>query len=260
MHLKSHQLAVREFSLTKRDYDGIDEDERLQFFMLAQISNEIGMLHAILLQALNGLKPRLPKAVRETSLGMALYMARLMTNRTCEGWSVASAHKTVALLNRLWESVPDNPANAEIYAQTMEAWERLSAYFGVSGNLITRVRNKQASHIDRASFAGAYALAPDDLDMTDFHTGMIGTTFFGGADSLQAIAVAHLAGVVNPSEASDRLFMEVLRVADDLKTFIDGFSVAFVIGRFGAQKLTGAPKILSDLPSARRARVHYFMT
>ncbi|HAC01946.1 hypothetical protein [Brevundimonas naejangsanensis] len=260
MRLKSHQLAVREFSLTKRDYDGVDEDERLQFFMLAQVSNEIGMLHAVLLQALNGLKPHLPKAVRETSLGMALYMARLMTNRIYEGWSVASAQKTVALLNCLWESVPENPANVEIYAQTMEARERLSAYFGVTGNLITKVRNKQASHIDRASFAGAYALAPDDLDMTDFHTGMVGTTFFGGADSLQAIAVAHLAGGLSPNEASDLLFMEVMRVAEDLKTFIDGFSVAFVIGRFGAKKLMNEPRILSDLPSTRRARVHYFMT
>lgn len=260
MRLKSHQLAVREFSLTKRDYDGIDEDERTQFLMLAQVSNEIGMLHAILVQALNGLKPYFPKAVRETSLGMALYMARLMTNRICEGWSVASAQKTVNLLERLWEGVPDNPANVEIQAQTMTARESLGAYFSVKGNLITKVRNKQASHIDRASFVGAYDLAPDDLDMTDFHTGMIGTTFFGGADSLQAIAVAHLAGGLGPAEASDRLFMEVLKVSEDLKTFIDGFSVAFVIGRFGAQKLMGEPKILSDLPSARRARVHYFMT
>ncbi len=54
--------------------------------------------------------------------------------------------------------------------------------------------------------------------------------------------------------------MEVMRVAEDLKTFIDGFSVAFVIGRFGAQKLMNEPRILSDLPSTRRARVHYFMT
>lgn len=260
MRLKSHQLAVKEFALTKRDYDGVDEDERLHFFMLAQVSNEIGMLHAVLLQALNGLKPHLPKAVRETSLGMALYMARLMTNRIYEGWLVASSQKTLQLLDCLWESVPKNSANSEVYGQTMHARERLAAYFGVTGNLISKVRHKQASHIDRASFAGAYALASDNLDMTDFHTGMVGTTFFGGADSLQAIAVAHLAGGLSPKEASDRLFMEVLRVAEDLKTFIDGFSVAFVIGRFGAQKLMGEPKILSDLPNTRHARVHYFMT
>ncbi|RZJ45341.1 MAG: hypothetical protein EON87_07745 [Brevundimonas sp.] len=259
MALKAHQLAVREFSLTKQDYNLVDEDERLLFFMLAQVSNELGILHAVLLQALNGVKPYLPRPVRETALGTALYMARLMTNRVTEGWAIISAEKTLKLFDQLWQSVPPNPANGDLYALSVQARDQLEQYFSTPGNLITKIRNKLASHVDRASFAGAYALAPDDLDMTDFHTGMVGTTFFGGADSLQAIAVAHLAGSDKAEDASDRLFRELQSVVEDLKTFIDGFSVAFVIGRFGPDQLSKEPKVLSDLPRARHARVHYFM-
>lgn len=258
--LKSHQLAVRRFKVTKHDYQTIDPDERVLFFMLAQTSNEIGMLHAILMQALNGVRDHHPRPVRETSLGMALFMARLMTNRLCEGWTVISKVKTVKLFDQLWTDVPPNPANREIYGQAIEARDRLSVYFGQSDNLLTKVRNKLASHIDRATFSGAFDIAPTDLDMSDFHTGLVGTTFFGGADSLQAIAVSHLIGSQDSAEGNNQLLAQVSAIAEDLKTFIDGFSVAFIVSRFGASGLGGDPQILSNLPKARHSRVHYFMS
>ena len=255
--LKANEIEVRETELTKSDFDAIPEDERILFFMSGQIYNEIGILTAVLVQAIQTNKQGRPKAIRETAIGTIYLMARLLCNRIYEGWDRVGRDKSKLLFEALWSELPELERVA-IGPEVEAARARLVAYFEDDNALLKVARRKLASHLDRASFVGAYNLLPPDFPLHDFHTGKMGTTFYGGADSLAAIAPSFLIGTDDLSAGNEQMMTDVLAVGSDLRTVIDGYMVAFMISRFGTDVLAGRGEILRDLPSASSLRFHYF--
>ena len=255
--LKANEIEVRETRLTKSDFDAILEDERFLFFMCGQIYNEIGILTAVLIQALQTDKQGRPKAIRETAIGTAYLMARLLCNRIYEGWDRVGRNKSKLLFEALWSELPELE-RAAIGPEVEAARARLESYFSDDKALLRVARKKLASHIDRASFVGAYNLLPPDFPLHDFHTGKMGTTFYGGPDSIAAIAPSYLVGTDDLTAGNQQMMTDVLAVGSDLRTVIDGYMVAFMIARFGTDVLAGRGEILRNLPSATSLRFHYF--
>lgn len=255
--LKANEIEVRETRLTKADFDAIPEDERVLFFMSGQIYNEIGILTAVLIQALQTNKQGRPKAIRETAVGTTYLMARLLCNRIYEGWDRVGREKSKLLFELLWQELP--ALERDVIGPEVEAARaRLHKYFSNDDALLKIARRKLASHIDRATFVGAYNLLPLDFPLHDFHTGKMGTTFYGGADSLAAIAPSVLVGTDDLLEGNQQMLADVLAVGSDLRTVIDGYMVAFMISRFGPDVLAERGEILRGLPSATALRFHYF--
>lgn len=225
--------------------------------MSGQIYNEIGILTAVLIQAIQTNKRGRPKAIRETAIGTTYLMARLLCNRIYEGWGRIGREKSKLLFEALWRELPDLERGA-IGPEVEAARARLERYFADDDALIKVARRKLASHIDRATFASAYNLVPPDFPLHDFHTGKMGTTFYGGADSLAAIAPSVLVGTDDLAKGNEQMMTDVLAVGSDLRTVIDGYMVAFMISRFGTDVLDGRGEILRDLPSVTALRFHYF--
>lgn len=256
--LKRGQIAITEVNFSKADFEKIDEAERTLFFMAAQTANEIAMLRSIILQALQNEKG--PKAVRETSLGIAFMCARILAGRVTEGWEkLLSETKVARIVDGILSALPDNPLASEIRQEVSEARARLTAYFARPTPLLRRVRNKLAFHMDAPAVKGAFDLLPEDFPLVDFHTGSRGSTFFGSADSLIAVAISHLAETSEPSAGIGQLVEESNRVGEDLETVIDGFLMAFIAERFGPERLRGPPqKIIKYSPIGSRSRLGFY--
>ena len=149
-------------------------------------------------------------------------MARLLCDRIYEGWDRVGRDKSKLLFEALWGELPELE-RAAIGPEVDAARGRLERYFADDKALLKVARKKLASHIDRASFVGAYNLLPQDFPLHDFHTGKMGTTFYGGADSIAAIAPLFLVGTNDLSAGNEKMMTDVLAVGSDLRTVIDGY-------------------------------------
>ena len=250
------EVAVTPVKFTKADFLRVPERQRTLYFALAQAANEIAVLRALIIQALNGAKGSRP--IMEAGLGMAFMLSRLLAGRVFETWKLLKPDSVREAFGDLAPLV-DQLFVEEVGGEVGEARDRLIAYFSDSNSPLIRVRNKLAFHMDLPAMQGAFDLAPDDADLTDWHTGRRGTTFYGGADTLTAIAASHVINDPDPVNGQRRVVEEASRIGGDVEVVVDGYLVAFIIGIFGRERLDAEPVVLKDRPLARSNRLHFFM-
>lgn len=256
VRLKRGQVAVTEVTYSKAELEALPEAERTNFFLLAQAANELSMLRVLVIQALNGAKGA--RAIQESNLGMAFMLARLLAGRIREAWRLIEKSSLIEQYDEMSEKLGLD-FQSEVSPETYQARLRASQYFADPLNLIKRARDKVAFHQDPATVKGAFALLPPEFSLIDFHTGRRGTTFYGAADSLAAIAVSHITGSSDLGEGQSRLITETSSIGGDVETIIDGYLVAFCVNHFGIERFRVAPKIIGNRPSTENSKIHYLM-
>lgn len=250
-------FAYQEVRLTKAELDAVPEDDRVNFLMLAQIANDLSMLRVLIIQAINGADG--PKIVRETNLGLAFMLARILAGRVHEAWDFVRKASLQEAFEQHVLAVP-KPDREEMTRAVASARASLTEYFGQSRPLLTLVRRKLAFHHDRAAVVGAYALTPDSFQLSDFHTGVRGTTFYGAADSLTALAASHLIGSSDPVAGQRQLVAEAPHIAGQVEEMIDGYLVAFFAQHLGIERFASAPTgTVEGLPKRSEARLYYLL-
>lgn len=255
--LKRGEAGVREVSFTKRDYLAVPEDDRALFFMAAQTANELAMLRSIILQALDAANG--DKVLGETGLAMAFFGARQLAGRITEGWEqLFKAEGKSQQFERLWDELPGDVRKEAMLADVAEARAALNDAFADEQSLLRRVRNKLAFHLDRPAIIGAFDILPDDFHLNDFHTGRRGSTFYGGADTIMAVAASHLLGTDDPTEGMNAVIREANRLGEALETVIDGYLVAFVIHYFGRERLDVEERVVKFMPEGTRTRLRFY--
>lgn len=255
---KRGEIGIREVPFTKADFAAVPEDDRVLFFMAAQTTNEIAMLRSLTLQALDGVRGG--KALSETGLGMAFYLARQLAGRVTEGWeNLFRSEGKDQQFQKLWERLPQKVQKEAMRAEIDEARAMLKAAFEQEQPLLRRVRHKLAFHLDRPAIIGAFAILPDDVLLSDFHSGRRGSTFYGGADTIMALAASHLVGSAKPAEGMNRIIEEANRLGGALETVIDAYLVAFVIHYFGATRLQVPERIVRFMPEGTRSRLRFYL-
>lgn len=234
--LKKGEVGIREVPFTKSDFIAVPQEDRVLFFMAAQTANELAMLRSMILQTLDS-RPR-DKALKETRLGLVFFFARQLAGRVTEGWEkLFRSEGKDQQFQRLWEKLPQSARNLAMKSEVEDARNLLKAAFDEEAPILRRVRNKLAFHFDKSVVAGAFDILPDDVPLNDFHTGRRGSTFYGGADTVMALAASHLIGSADPTHGMDRIVEEANRLGGALEIVIDAYLCAFVIHYFGEERL-----------------------
>lgn len=251
------ELAVKVLSFTKAELAATPPAHLGFYLSLGQIVNEVTILQSLLLRSINAITG--PRVVRETSLGIALLLTRTMCGKLVEAHKLINAQQNTRLLVELWDALPSTDYAQSVKASALEARTRLNKEMGPKSSLMRLVRNKLASHMDQQVLVDAFSSMPEEFELADFHTRMRGTTFFGVADTVAALAVSELTGVA-PTDAVDRMAETARSAASDLQEFAEGFLVAFYLVHIGESRLRSAPEVvLNGLPELETARIGYFI-
>lgn len=252
---KRGEVAVLEVHFTKAEFSAVPEAQRKRYFVLAQLANELAMLRVLIIQALNGVRG--PRVVVESGLGLAFMLSRLLAGRAHEAWHEHLRKSSFAAEVR--EMASENGLNfgAEVLPDFEEALTVCKTYFGDPENLATKVRKKLAFHNDQAALAKAFDLLPEDFSLVDFHTGKRGTTFYGTADSLAAVAVSGLIDSEDLAYGQRELANSVSKIAGDLETLIDAYIVAFTVKHFGTERWQAKAEIVRNRPTTTSAQVTF---
>nr|WP_314187993.1 hypothetical protein [uncultured Brevundimonas sp.] len=256
-HLKRGEVGIREVPFTKADFLGVPEEDRALFFMAAQTANELAMLRSIILQALDAAHG--DKVLGETGLAMAFFGARQLAGTVTEGWEkLFRSEGKDQQFQKLWDQLPGDIQKEAMQTDVAEARGVLNEAFADDKSFLRRVRNKLAFHLDRPAIIGAFNLLPDDITLNDFHTGHRGSTFYGGADTIMAVAASHLLGSDDLAEGMNEVVEQANRVGGALETLIDAYLVAFVIHYFGRARLQVDERIVRFMAEGTRSRVRFY--
>jgi hypothetical protein len=134
----------------------------------------------------------------------------------------------------------------------------LNRYFVNGDALLRKIRNKIAYHIDQEVLDGAYERLPRDWELVDFHSSVRGSTFFGCADNVAAVAISELLDK-SIAEATSAMMDEVIEVSGWVSDFAYGYMVAFALTYLSGAVLRQNAVVLRDAPVADRNKLVFFM-
>lgn len=256
--LKRGELEVFVVPFKKAELAATPPAHLAFYLSLGQLVNEVTMLQSLLLRSVQAMRG--PRPARETSLGLALFLTRLMCGRMVEAHEAINSKDNARLLTELWDALPDTDEARLIRAEATSARIRINRDLGPRSSLMRLVRNKLAYHLDQQVLVETFRRMPEELELADFHTGRRGTTFFGVADTVAALAVSQLVGSADVMAGINDMAEAAQSAASDLQEFADGFLTAFYLVHFGQDRLASAPRVLlTNLPEMESASVGYYM-
>jgi hypothetical protein len=166
---------------TRRDFDGIPEQERLVHLMLGQLANDINLLQKQLVFSVSGFGEG-SEPEHHAAVAQAMLTERMFAGRLNEAYQFLQTKECNQAMKSYDQNLP---------GEWREARKQLNEYFN-SDNLIRRLRNKQAFHMDLTTTREAYEMVPEDEPMTDFVTLHQGDCLWGSSDVLASFAMISL--------------------------------------------------------------------
>lgn len=258
--LRRGELEVVTLELQKDDLTAVPKTHLAFYLQVGQFMNEIAMLQSLLVRTINGMNTG-PRPVQETNLAMMLFLTRSLCGRVYEAHKAINSPANRRILAELWDALPPTPLALEVRANAESGWARLNKRLGPKSSLLRLVRNKLAYHLDEAVLAKSFEAIPANYRLADFHTGRRGTTFFGVADTVAALAVGQLTSPDDVEAGVGQMAAEALSSVADLQDFGDGFLLAFYLAHIGEDRLAQAPsEVLTGLPDLGRARLGFFLS
>jgi len=255
--LKHGELGVHVLRFSRDELAAVPAVHRSFYLLMGQFNNELTILQGLTLQAVQSVRG--PDTVREPTLGMMLFFVRLMSGRLYELWQTINSRENGKLLDELWQTDVMRNIDQSPYDAGIAGRKQLNKYFG-RGALLGKIRNKLAYHLDQSQMDEGFALLPNDISLSDFHTGIRGTTFFGAADTVTLYAIAHLAELDDALDAAKRLVDEALKAFVAAVDFIEAYLAAFTISFYGLERFASMPiEVLRDAPVVGSTRLHFFL-
>jgi hypothetical protein len=255
--VRSRDLAISTIEFTKRDLDAAPQPQKSFHLALGQVCNEVAILQSLLVQSSNGWQFG-SRPEREVAVGTTFLMARLVSGKLHEAHALLNNQQNGRLLTQLWDSCPPRPGDDLLRQQSESARAHVNKYFGQPDALLRKVRNKLASHIDQSAMDEAYDRMPSEYTLADFHTRIRGTTFFGCADTVAALAVGALTGE-DGELALSRLMSDLIEVSSALMDFAYGYMLVFCRTYLPREKFNEDAFVLRDVPDLERQRLNFFL-
>lgn len=220
-------LRLSYLRILKSKLDLADPGDRLFYFQLGHLANEITILRKITLYALNEGGP-INNAEREAKIAMALLAARFTAGRLNEGEAVINKQRNGRRLTNLVARAPSDPRIGTTFENGLAAQRAIGAYFGRPGNLIGRIRNKLAFHNDPEAMQSAYEALPHNEVLVDFLTAHMGDSFYGSAEIAAQQVMIQMTGLTDLNEASAKIHNEIIMLSGHFERFINAYRLAFV--------------------------------
>jgi hypothetical protein len=248
---------MRLFVLTIGDdtLRAMPEDERILFVQLSHITNDIAILHKLLLFTH---KTSDSEIIRDSIVAQGSLAARLLAGVLYEAWQVLQSTFFNSTLAKTYEDLlPNEPSGA---------LRELKAYFR-GGNTISTVRNHFAFHYDRGAVQD-YLDCMDEKSAELYHIYLSddhGNSLYYLAEEISGMAMVKALGSVSPGltpgEAHQRLYEDLIAVSGHFQTFASGCMI-LVLDKYcqveGAVPYTEA--IIDDGPPVNEVAIPYFVS
>lgn len=199
-------IVVYRFVFDKLKLSSVPQQERLLFFALGHLANEINALNK---QVLWCFKPDAePSVVARAQVSLGLMYLRLLAGKLKEGYLLLQRHY-----------LPGQPSLATVYDRCLlpdarNALTFLKRYFGKKNNVDT-VRTHYSFHYSPEELEAGIALVPDDLEL--FVSQMQGNSFYYASEVLANQAM--IRAVDADAEAQDVFGQLVQEIRDVAPTF-----------------------------------------
>ena len=198
------KLKLAHLRIPKAKLELADPGDRLFYFQIGHIANEIVILRKFTIYAFTG-SENANKTEQEARIAMALLAVRFTAGRLYEGNKVIHSQRNGRRLARLAEQVPFDTRIGTTFEDGIAAQRTIAAYFGRAGNLIGQIRNKLAFHSNPDELHSAFqALPPEDV-LVDFLAAHMGDSFYGSAEILSQQVMIQLTGLSDLDEASAKI-------------------------------------------------------
>jgi hypothetical protein len=242
-------LKLYPVKFDKAKLANVPPDERVVYFTLAQMANDIFMLQRatlIYLQAPEDEKGLISYARTST----ALMFAQLLAGKLFEACSFLQREPAHSKL------VPD-------YAREMgpEGIEGLECIRRRSDTMLQDVRRKLAFHYDIDVMRAAYESYPANEQFVEYFAQAETNSFYQSAAQLTAFGVLHVSNKTDLRDALNRLMDEVLAVSRWVKDYAHGFMEVFLLRHVESDLASVMQRDvieLTGLPKLRRVHAPYF--
>lgn len=231
---------------TRRDFDRAPEQDRLVHLMLGQLANDINLLQKQLIFAINafgeGSEPQHHAAVAQ-----AMLTERLFAGRLNEAYQFVQSADCARTMKTYEDVLPE---------EWRDARKGLNGYFNAD-NLVRRLRNKLAFHMDVETTREAYTTVPADEPMVDFVTLHQGDCLWGSADVLASFAMISLSGNADIAAAVQQIANDLISVGGMFSTYIRNAQMAFIERHFPDAQ-PALPPIFINGPGLLDVRIPFY--
>jgi len=231
---------------TRADFDRVPDQERLVHLMLGQLANDINLLQKQLIFAINGFGMG-SEPQHHAAVAQAMLTERLFAGRLNEAYQFVQGVDCAHTMKTYEADLPD---------EWRDARKHLNAYFNAD-NLVRRLRNKLAFHMDVETTREAYATVPEDEPMVDFVTLHQGDCLWGSADVLASFAMISLSGKADIAAAVQQIADDLIRVGGLFSTYIRNAQMAFIERHFPNAQ-SSEPPIFIDGPALLKVCVPFY--
>ena len=245
----TNQVELKKVTLTKKLLAIIPEDERVLFFLLGHFSNEIVILHKLLIYSLA--KPESNDVhEKEARTSQSLFIARLYIGKLFEGWQI---------LNKSYFNKLSKEFDSKLSKQGKTALENLKRYFG-KRTIVEKVRNTFSFHYDSEEVKKQYQRFDADKELT-LYIADTANSFYHMSDEIINRAIFELIGESTAQKSLECLFGEVKEVGQWFIEFTGHCIVAILDKYFknGFDKLQWEVITINNPPKIDEISIPFFV-
>lgn len=226
--------------VTKAHLDRIPHDERVFYLMASQLSNDLNVLAKLLFFAANHASDEVRSNV---AIVQETLIIKMMAGRLHEGRTLLNKAFSA---KGLWEKYKD-----DLLPEGRDAFEQINRYFG-RPNIIEKIRNKFAFHLDVPVIDAAYERIPGDAPFVDYVAAEhAGHSLYYGGEWLTLNAMIEATGESDWRAALTKIWGETTRVSLWFCFFIQSF-IGMIFAKHLGMKMedlqAGAINVADDPP------------
>ncbi len=239
-----NKIEILHISFTMQDMDCLSEEEKVFFFQIGTLLQEIISLQKYIHMSSHGVTGKWERAAENAQ---AMYFLRLLAGTLFEAWETLQSKRYRAVKTKY------KPKLEQI---TLEADKKLSTYFENSNNLCEKIRNNYSHHYNYGEIQKLIRCWPSgeklDLILAEQHA----NCRYLASDTLTNFAII---GITEVDTELRRYLSEVSGIAN---TFIElaGNYVSLILKLIQSEKtLHGTKQVIENVPRLDDVRLNYFV-
>lgn len=244
-------ITLYPVTYSKEKLAGVPEDECVVHFTLAQMANEIFMLHRATLVYLQGPDDEL-NPIASARTATALTFAQILAGKLYEACVFLTRNPTHSKLVPTYaEGMP---------SEAKDALDQIKRFVD-KDTLIKHIRRKVAFHYDEEQMRAAYRNFPEADKLVEYFSEAEANSFYGGASLISTFAAIRASRKEDLKPRLDDLMDDVLEVSRWVKDYVHGFMEVFLVRNVESDLATMMQKdaiILTGLPRLVDVHAPYF--
>ena len=194
-------MELKKLTFKKETIDNIPEKERILIVQLSIFSNEISMLHKLIVFS-NNIKGKGPLLTAQNI--QSFFLIKLLAGKLYEGWELLRKSYFGSKLSIEYDD--------KLSKRGKNNLEFIKTYFGKT-NVIKLIRNKYTFHYDKDHILDGLKAIPNDEELDMYLASDIGNTLYSMAHIISSYALFKEVRSNSEYEALKIIFKDVLTIS-----------------------------------------------